>query len=157
MKKLLMILCLSLAFGTVHANEDTDTSPAGKAEAIAKRPFFGCVVFENIMNDKTRSIGKGTVNSKGQLSFQIQGKETWTVSAELTGWGAFGAAFNLKVDKSAVSILNGHGIGYIEFTHYINKMGKNALSDFSAAKENSVDGILNHVFCSPMSTINDIK
>ncbi len=158
MKNLLMCLGLTLIFGmTAFANEDTEMGPAGKAKALRNRPAFGCVVFEDIMNHKTRSSGKGTFDSNGQVSFQFQGNKKWEISAELTGWGAFGAAFNLKVTRSKTRIFNGTGIGYVEFTQYIDQNGKISLGDFSQAQNNSVDGVLNQVFCTPMKALSDIQ
>lgn len=158
MKKGLVSFCLSLVISfAAFANEDTDISPAGKAKALENRPFFGCVTFLNILNQNNRSIGKGTFDAHAPLSFEIATQSPYQVVAELTGWGAFGAAFNLKIQNGELSIFNGTGIGYVEFTQYFDAEGKLKLGDFSTAKENSKDGILNHFFCTPMRSLEDIK
>lgn len=158
MKNSLITFCLSLLVSfAAFANEDTDMSPAGKAKALENRPFFGCVTFSDVLNQNQRAIGKGTFNKVGQLSFEIASERPYQVVAELTGWGAFGAAFNLKIQNAEVSIFNGTGIGYVEFIQYFDKQGQLKLGDFSTAKENSGDGVLNHFFCTPMRTLNDIQ
>jgi Mg2+/Co2+ transporter CorC len=119
--------------------------------------FFGCVTFSDVLNQSRRSIGKGTLDTKGQLSFEIAAEKPYQVVAELTSWGAFGAAFNLRIQKDEVTIFNGTRIGYTEFTHYTEREGKLKIAGFSKAKENSVDGILNHFFCTPMRTLKEIQ
>ncbi len=152
----LFLTACAFAFSAL-ANEDTNISPAGKAEALSKRPYFGCVHFPDMLNSNVRVIGKGKMEDNGSLKLLINSDEKHRVEVEYLGWGPFGAAFSMKIDKNEVSQFNGSGIGYIEFNQYTDKSGKLKLGDFSNAIENSADGVLNHYFCSPMTTFDTIQ